>query len=362
MIIQQAFVRETTNTWIAVTIIIVAIFSVTRLVGFLGSAADGSIPIESVLVLLALKLVSYLDVILVLSLYLSALLVLGRWISDREMTALNTSGIGLAGFLMPAMALFVISGTIVGVFSLYLGPLAGQIGDNIEHDFRNRSDIVGVSVGEFNQIRGGSWVYFIAGQNPDSGIFSDIFLYSGDAGNDEVITAKTGYIALDETADGDLLVLQNGSQYRIDANQDTFSVADFETYSTRLRMPDTQSLHVPVKNRSTPALLYRQDPQNQVELHWRLSKIFMLGVLLLLALSFTSPSYRKGRFLSMLFAFLIYFLYSNMLGAATTLSGKGPLSPQAVLWLTHLMFLIVGAILFYFRYRNIRLMPMGASS
>lgn len=361
MIIQQSFVREIISTWIAITIIIIATFSVTRLVGFLGSATDGNIPIESVFVLLALKLVSYLDVILVLSLYLSTLLVLGRWISDREMAALNTLGIGLASFLKPAMVLFVISGTIVGIFSLYLGPLAGQLGDNIEHDFRNRSDIVGISVGEFKQIRGGSRVYFIAGQDPDTGIFSDIFLYSGDAGKDEVITAKTGYMDLDETTDVDLLVLKNGSQYQINANADTFSVTSFETYSARLRKPDTQSLYVPVKNRSTPSLLDEQDPQTQVELHWRLSKIFMLGVLLLLALSFTSPSYRKGRFISMLFAFLVYFFYSNLLGAATTLDSNGPLSPQAVLWLTHLVFLIAGIFLFYIRYQNIRLIPLKAS-
>ena len=361
MIIQQAFVRETTNTWVAVTIIIATIFSVTRLVGFFGSVTDGNIPMESVFVLLALKLISYLDVILVLSLYLSALLVLGRWISDREMTALNTLGIGLASFLKPAMALFVISGTIVGTFSLYLGPLAGQAGDNIEHDFRSRSDIIGISAGEFNQVRGGSRVYFIAGKDPDTGMFSDIFLYSGDKENNEVIIAKAGYVDIDEAADDDLLVLKNGSQYLINANEGAFSVASFETYSAHLGKPDTRFLHVPIKNRPTSSLLDGQDPQARVELHWRLSKIFMLGVLLLLALSFTSPSYRKGRFLSMLFAFVVYFLYSNMLGAATTLADKGPLSPQAMLWLVHLAFLVIGTFLFHIRYQNIRLMPLKPS-
>jgi len=360
MIIQKAFVRETINTWVAVTIIIIAIFSVTRLVGFLGSATDGNISIESVFVLLTLKLASYLDIILVLSLYLAALLVLGRWISDREMTALNTLGIGLSGFLKPAFVLFVISGTVIGLFSFYLGPLAGQIGDKIEQDYRNRSDIVGISVGEFNQIRGGSWIYFIAGQDSDTGIFSDIFLYSGDTREDRVIAASTGYLNADEAAD-DLLVLKNGFWHQINANDDSHSIASFETYSVRLRKPGAQSPHVSFKNLSTLALLEEKDPQAKVELYWRISKVLMLGVLLLLALSFTPPSYRKGRFLSMLFAFLAYFFYSNMLGAATALDSKGSLSPQTVLWLTHFVFLIVGAFLFYIRYQNIRLVRFKAS-
>ncbi len=361
MIIQQAFVRETTNTWVAVIIIIIAIFTVTRLVGFLGSAADGNIPIESVFVLLALKLVSYLDVILVLSLYLSVLLVLGRWINDREMTALYTSGMGLTSFLKPAIALFFLSGAIVGLFSLYLGPLAGQIGDTIESDFRNRSDIVGISIGEFQQIRGGSWVYFIAGQDSDTEIFSDIFLYGSRARNDEVISARTGHVEIDETINDDVLVLKNGAQYQFDTDDDSYAITNFETYSVRLREPDAESLHIPIKNRSTMALLEEQSSQAKTELHWRLSKVFMLGILLLIALSFSSPSYRKGRFLSMLFAFLLYFLYANILGAATALGNQGLLSPQTILWLTHFSFFIVGACLFYSRQQNLRPMPFKTS-
>ncbi|MCY4051188.1 MAG: LPS export ABC transporter permease LptF [Gammaproteobacteria bacterium] len=360
MIIQQAFVRETTNTWVAVTIIIIAIFSVTRLVGFLDSATDGNIPIESVFVLLALKLVSYLDVVLVLSLYLSILLVLGRYISDREMTALYTLGLGLTSFLKPTIVLFMLSGAVVGFFSLYLGPLAGLIGDNIENDFRNRSDIVGISVGEFQQIRGGSWVYFIAEQDADTEIFSDIFLYSSDKRNDEIISARTAYVEIDQTTNDDLLVLKNGSQFRFDADDDSYAITHFETYSVRLRGPDTQSLYIPIKNRSTVSLLQDQKPQTQIELHWRLSKIVMLGILLLIALSFSSPSYRKGRFLSMLFAFLIYFFYSNMLGVATALDNKESFSPQAILWLTHFIFFVGGTFLLYIRHQNIRLMSLKA--
>lgn len=355
MIIQQAFVRETINAWVAVTVIVVAIFSVTRLVGFLGSATDGNIALESVFVLLSLKLISYLDVILVLSAYLSVLLVLGRWINDREMTALNTAGIGLNFFLRPVFVLFMIAGAIVGAFSLYLGPLAGQIGDQIEQDFRNRSDIVGISIGEFNYIRDDTWVYFISDRNPETGVYSDIFLHRDGVREHAVISAKTGYVDLGKHNGHDLLVLNNGSEYRMNALDDSYSSTSFDSYSVRLRKGSSGPSHVPFKNRSTLELLEGHASQARTELHWRISKICMLGVLLLLSLSFAAPSFRKGRFLSMLSAFLIYFFYTNILGAATALDGNSALSPYLVLWSTHLALLALGVVLFYVRYRSIRL-------
>lgn len=361
MIIQQAFVRETINTWAAVASVVIAIFSVTRLVGFLGAATDHAIALDSIFVLLALKLIFYLDVILVLSAYLSILLVLGRWINDREMTALNTLGFDLTYFLKPAMVVFLIAGTTVAAFSFYLGPLAGQIGHAIEHDFKNRSELLGITVGEFNEIRSGAWVYFISTQNPDSKTFADIFLHRGEASEDEVVSAKTGYVDVDERTGENLLILKNGSQYKINADENSYAVTAFETYSARLKTPPAKSWNVPVKSQSTLALLQGGRRDLQIELYWRASKVMMLGVLILFALSFTSPSYRKGRFLSMLFAFLVYFFYANMLGAAIALSGKGGVAPHLLFGSTHLAFLVAGILLFHLRYQSKPLAPWKKS-
>ncbi|MYD76469.1 MAG: LPS export ABC transporter permease LptF [Gammaproteobacteria bacterium] len=357
MIIQRAFVRETVKTSVAVTVIIIAIFAVTRLVGFLGSAADGNIAVESVFLLLFLKLISYLDIILSLSVYLSVLLVFGRWISEREMTALNTCGIGMAHFLKPGVVLFLITGTVSGAFSLYLGPLASQIGHDIEKNFRNRSDIVGITPGEFSEFRGGDGVYFIGEQDRATDVYSDIFVYSREGRDDGVVAAKTGYKNIDGKTGDDLLVLRDGARYKMSADSDSYSVTAFETYSIRLRRPPAKTWEAPVKALPTFTLLEERRPRASAEFHWRLSKVFMLGVLILLSLSFTSPSYRKGRFMSMLFAFLVYFVYSNMLGAGTALGGKGAFPPHLALWSVNLAFLLLAAWLFHRRSRYLQFLP-----
>ena len=45
MIINRAFIREVVTTAIAVTIIIITIFLVVRVMGFLSQAAEGLIPL-----------------------------------------------------------------------------------------------------------------------------------------------------------------------------------------------------------------------------------------------------------------------------------------------------------------------------
>ena len=96
--------------------------SSTRRVGF-QYAADGEIPVESVIELLVLKLVTYMDVLLPLMLYVSLIMVLGRWSRDNEMAVLAASGVGLRQFLRPVLVLGVTAAVLVGGFSLYLSPL-----------------------------------------------------------------------------------------------------------------------------------------------------------------------------------------------------------------------------------------------
>ena len=122
MIINRALIREVMHTSGAVTLVIVTIFLVVRMLGFLKAAAQGDIPIESVLVLLALKMVGYLDVILPLMMYLAILMVLGRWHRDNEMTVLAACGVGLSNFIKPLSVLVLFVGGIVALFSFYLTP------------------------------------------------------------------------------------------------------------------------------------------------------------------------------------------------------------------------------------------------
>ena len=117
MIVNRALVKEVLQTSIAVTVIILSIFLVVRALGFLQQAVRGDIPVEAILTLVVLKLVGYLDVIIPLTLYISLLMVLGRWNRNNEMIVLSACGISPVNFLKPVLTLVLITGSVVALFS-----------------------------------------------------------------------------------------------------------------------------------------------------------------------------------------------------------------------------------------------------
>lgn len=356
MIIHRAFIKEVLQTCAAVATILFSIFLVTRLVGFLRQAAEGDIPMNSVLLLLMLKMITYLDILVPLVLYVSTLLVMGRWIRDNELIVISACGIGISRFLRPVLILFAVIGSMVAIFSLYLSPLSAEVSRAIEHQFRNRTDVTGVTPGVFTETRDGSGVYFVESYDPESDTFRDIFVYNG--GSDEgVVVANSGFKTVDEVTNDDFLVLKNGTQYRGQAGQTEYGVMDFETYAFRLQQRARADYQLPVKARPTTQLLQDDHRTSIGEFHWRVSKVVMLLVLMIFALAFSSITYRKNRFPGMMTALLMYFAYSNLLGFGVALIRRGAANPHLTLWLIHVVFLALAVFLFRRRCQNKRLIP-----
>lgn len=359
MIIHRAFIREVLQTCAGVTVILFSIFFVTRLVGFLSQAAEGIISMDSVFILLLLKMITYLDLIVPLVIYVSILLVMGRWIRDNELTVISACGIGMAEFIRPIIVLFVIVGGVVGALSLYISPLSAEVGHTMEFNYKNRSDIAGIVPGLFTETRGGTGVYFVESYDFETDTFRNIFIYNAGENQDDIVIAATGYKTVDEKTNDNFLVLTDGSQYSGTAGNNQYSVLDFESYAIRLKQQPESTIALPVKARSTLSLLNQSGYQRAAigELHWRLSKIIMLPILMLFALCFSSISYRKKRFPGMLTALFVYFFYSNVLALAVALIRRDILHPHFSLWIVHLLFFGVAVYLFKRRSRNQRLLP-----
>ncbi len=357
MIIQRAFVREVLQTCIAVIAILFSIFLVTRLVGFLSKATQGNVPIDSVFLLLLLKMVVNLDIIFPLGIYIAILLVMGRWIRDNELTVISASGMSMTIFIKPVLILFALVGTVVAAFSLYIAPLSEEAVQSIQHQFRNRSDISGIMTGVFTETRGNTGVYFVENYDRNTHTYHDIFVYNASQGDDGIILAGSGYKTAAPDSDGDLLILNNGTQYRGSAGAAEYAVIDFETYAIRLKQPGMTNPTLPIAAQSTLSLLSQPNLITVSELHWRFSEIMMLPILMIFALSFSSIGYRKNRFPVMLTALLIYFTYSNILGFVMALMRRSLVSPHYSLWVVHIIFLCLAIYFFRRRCRHLRLLP-----
>jgi len=413
MILHRAFVAESLRACAAVSAILLGIFLAVRGLGFLRQAAEGDIPAGSVLLLLALKTITYLDIIVPLALYIAALAVLGRWLRDREMLIIAASGVGGARLLRPAAWLFALIGGGAALCSLYLSPLAAESARAIIHDARSRADLAAVLPGVFTEGRDGS-VYFVerydgegdgdgvdggdgiyprhprsplsgggAGDGDvDGGVDGDgdgdvagdsdgnaakslrnLFVYhrgAGDGGQDGVVVAKRGRIVAD--AGGEFLVLEDGSRIIGAAGDAAHATLDFETYRLRLTPPSGgDSQRLPVEAQSTVALWRADTAAARGELHWRFSKAAMLAALLVFALAFSSLATftaRTRRLPGMLAALLVYFAYSNVLGLAAAQVSRG--ASPVMLWGVHLIFLATALYLLHRRHFDKPLLPRRA--
>ena len=167
MIIHRSLIKEVLRTALVVTVIVISIFLILRVMGFLSQAAEGIIPVESVLILVSLKMIAYLDVMLPLMFYIAILVVMGRWYKEHEMAILSSSGMSVVDLMKPLTVLIIIVGGLVATFSFWLTPLALKKGYEIENEYRQRNDITGVVPGVFVESKTGQAVYFVEKYNKD---------------------------------------------------------------------------------------------------------------------------------------------------------------------------------------------------
>ncbi len=358
MIIHRAFIREVLQACGVVSAVLLSVFLTVRLMGFLRQAAEGDIPPGSVLLLLLLKTITYLDILAPLVLYIATLLVMGRWIRDNELTVISACGIGMTQFLKPALTLFAVVGAIAALFSFYLSPLSAEASRALTQELRQRADILGVIPGVFTETRDGKRVYFIESYDRESGDFRNLFVYDGGAATeDSVVVADVGRKIVDEKTGADFLVLENGTRYRGAAGVAEYAVLDFGIYRLRLEQRPRGDYTLPVKAMPTLSLLNENHAAAIGEFHWRIAKVIMLPVLMIFALAFSSITYRKNRFPGMLPALLVYFAYSNVLGFGVALIRRGVVEPHLALWVVHLVFFGLALCLLRRRNLNKRLLP-----
>ena len=323
MIINRQFIKETLITSSAVTLVMLSIFLVVRLVGFLRDAADGDVPVESILILLLLKLVTYIDVILPLMMFVAVLMVMNRWNRDNEMVVIYSSGIGLSNFLKPIIVLVIIIGGMAALFSLYISPMSVRYAQEIEEEFKTRSDITGIVPGVFMETRSGDGIYFVERLNNKTEVYENVFAYSSANQVDGVVVAKEAFQRVDSRTRDQFLVLKNGTRYEGVPGRLEYKIVEFETYAIRIELGIPPAPSIPVKGFKTSNLIKSDHPRLKTELVWRISKPLVVPVLMLFAVALSKVYVRRNRLPNMLVAFFIYFAYTNLASFAVALMKKG---------------------------------------
>ncbi len=360
MILHRSFIKDIIRLVITVTFIVINIFLVLRGMIFLGQAADGLIPVSGVFSLVCLALIANMDIILPLMFYIALLMVLRRWYIDHEISVLASCGLSLSYLLKPILILNLIFGSLVVLLSFYIAPLALTKGFMLETEYRQKKEVDGIATGRFVETSNGNGVYFVEKYNKSTEHYDNVFAHSNTSGRDGLVVAESAQRITDKETQDQFLVLYNGTRYEGTAGSASHRIIEFERYALRIDNQQQKKLYLPIRARPNEELMSSSNPQLYGEWIWRIAKVFTLPVLSLFGLAFSYVDTRAGKSSGLIMSFLVYLVYTNLLGYSIALIKKGSVSSSLTVWSIHGLFFLFAVYCFYRRVHNLPLLPQSS--
>ena len=295
MIFERALRRELLSAASAVFTTLFTITVTFMLIRILGEAAGGKVASRDVLILIGFTSLDYFPILLILTGFISVLLVVTRAYQESEMVVWFASGLSLTRWIKPILSFGIPLMMLVATLSMVVSPWANEQKLEVRNRYEKREDISKVAPGKFQESRGGGRVSFVEEVSGDLSKVQNIFTSSQKDGRTSVIVAKEGKIEIDEHGDR-FLVMSQGRRYDGLPTEGDFQMMQFEKYSV---LVSTQS-KLDADNRSAKALpftalLESPNPTRDGELLWRVSLPFMGLLLMLLAIPLGYVNPRVGR-------------------------------------------------------------------
>jgi len=360
MIFRRALQRELASVAGATFTVLFSILVTWTLISVLGRAAGGKVASSDVLALIGLAVLNYQPTILILTSFISVLVVVTRSYRDSEMVVWFASGQSLTRWIRPVLTFGLPIVAVVAALSLIVMPWAQLKRGEFTERFEKREDLQRVAPGQFRESASANRVFFVEGngRGATAGV-QNVFVNSVENGVNTVVVAKEGVIEPDGHG-GQYLVLKNGRRYSGTPGRADFQSMEFERYRMRVATQVPVMGDISVEGMTTPALLaVPQVPITRAEFLSRIAPPIMCLVLMLLAipLGFVNP--RAGASANLILAILVFFTYLNLSRAMENAVKSGKLAFASGWWPLHLLVLLTGLGLFAWRLNvNHRWHPM----
>jgi lipopolysaccharide export system permease protein len=349
MIFQRALRRELLSTAGAVFTTLFSITITVMLIRILGQAAGGKVASQDVVALLGFSALNYLPIILILTGFISVLLVLTRTYQDSEMVVWFASGMSLTAWVRPVLTFGMPLVLVIAVLSLAVTPWANRQSAEFRDRFEQREDVSRVSPGRFQESSSADRVFFVEGLTEDVSNVKNVFISSMRDGKSSVIVAREGTTEVDAKGDK-FLVLKNGRRYDGTPSEPEFQLMEFERYGVLINSQTPGSAAI-TSARALPLglLIANPTPQNRAELLWRVALPIMGMLLMLLGipLGFVNP--RGGRSANLLLALLVFVVYSNMVSVLQAAVSQERMTLTEGWWPLHVLAALLVAFLFSWR-------------
>jgi len=315
MVFFKSLTRELTLTAIGVFVVLLGILVSTQAINLLGRAAEGQIANDAVAALIGFWALGLFPVPLILTVFISVMVVLTRLWRDHEMSVWLSAGMSQKSLMGPVLRFAVPLSLLVGVVAIGIAPWADQRSQVYADQLKQREDVSAVSPGVFKESADGNRVYFVENYAGQNGSASNIFFQDVSDGKISTIFARAGHLGSDDSGQR-VLVLENGVRYVGMPGKADYDVTSFQRHTVVIGR-DHKLMSLPNSRQSQSTLqlmrLWSVDPGARSELVWRFSLPFSCLLLALLAIPLAYVNPRSGHTYNLVAALLVYFLYQNLL-------------------------------------------------
>ncbi len=345
-ILDRFLLKEIWLSLIAVTSVLLLIITGQLFVKLLNKTVEGQLPLDTLIPLLGLVVLKAVIQLLPVSLLLGVMLALGRLYRDSEISALRACGISYAkiykALLLMALPLTILLTGLV----LHVLPLTVKTADQIEYEAKTKTDISGISAGQFIESKQGHWVVFAEFADTKNRVLRKVFIHGLDADRIQIETAARAIQYVEPATGRHMLELQDGYRFEDIPQDGDYHLASFKKHIMQIPKLEASVSPNGLDTLSTAVLWSSVSFAHKAELQRRISIPIsaLLMVLVALPLSHTYP--RRGRFGKLVLGIVVYIIYTNFINLSVSLMESQALPIWVGVWWVHLLMILFIVTLF----------------
>ena len=350
----------------AVSLILLVVGLTSRFIQYLGQAVAGELASDVLLLLMFYRLPDFFLVIIPLAFFLGILLTYGRMYAENEMVVLFGSGFSQRRLLFFTAITSVSVMLFIAVLSLSVVPWGARHTEQLKQNQDQLTEIDLIVAGQFQNFNDGGRVTYAESTSmiPELGrqlenVFVALSAESNQRTNDDegqesdssdssprILIAESARPIIDTETGARFMRMENVYQYDGTPGLADFSVAQFDAQYLLLPTSTEFEASVEEESLSTLDLIGSSEPEHQAELQWRLSIIFLIPVITMIAVPMSKVDPRQGRYSKLISAAVIYASYFLLLQLSRDMVAEGEINATIGLWWVHSLFIAMGIILY----------------
>lgn len=334
MLFHSSIRQELTRTFGATLVVLITVVMTMVLIRTLGEASRGTFNPSDVMIIMGYIVLADMPTILSLSLFIAVLFVLNRMFGDSEMVIWFGSGRGLTALLKPLFAFAWPILVVIATLAFFILPWSfGRIED-LRDRYEKRGDVARSQPGQFQESANGDRVFFIEKDAADQPSGSNVFIATRENGKETITSARNGRIEV--IGNDRFLLLEHGQRLEKTTSNGKISVSVFESYGARIGADQASARsYVPTNTKTTLQLFQDATLKDRAELAWRMGVSFAALNFVIIGLGMAGVNPRVGKGINLIFAFLAFVLYFNLLSLGKTWIESGQVHTATYLLALH---------------------------